>query len=89
MVRITSGSWRRCILSVHATSTNPNAILTLVSTATGSEFFRLDNLGNGNYSGTRAWRPPGTNVPVSLTVRGSATRIRTWNLPVNSRPLYR
>lgn len=24
-----------------------------------------------------------------LEVSGSATRIRTWNLPVNSRPLYR
>jgi len=26
---------------------------------------------------------------VDFEIRSSATRIRTWNLPVNSRPLYR
>jgi len=71
VVRITNGSWQACIIKISATSTNPNAILTLVFADSNSDVFTLDNLGGGRYSGTRAWRPPGTNVPVNLIVRSN------------------
>jgi hypothetical protein len=70
IVRITQLRWRRCMITVRATSTNPNAILTLHSSS-GAEMFRLNNLGGGNYAAERAWRAPGTNVPVTLTVRSN------------------
>ena len=34
-------------------------------------------------------RAAGRSTCADFEFRGSATRIRTWNLPVNSRPLYR
>jgi trimeric autotransporter adhesin len=66
-VQITRARLRRCILEVEATSTDPNAIVS-VHTASGAFLMRLNNLGGGRYGGERAWRPPGTNVDVTLVV---------------------
>jgi hypothetical protein len=67
VVTITHARLRRCILTVEATSTSADAIVT-VHTAAGALLLRLTNLGGGRYAGERAWRPPGTNVPVELVV---------------------
>lgn len=70
-VRITKVQWKRCIFTIEATSTNPNAILTVHLTSSGSEILRLSHLGGGNYAGERVWRAPGTNVPVDITLKST------------------
>jgi hypothetical protein len=67
LVTITDAHLRRCILTVEATSTSATAIVS-VHTASGAFLLQLTNLGGGSYAGERAWRPPGTNVPVELVV---------------------
>jgi hypothetical protein len=67
VLTITHARLRRCILTVEATSTSADAIVS-VHTASGAFLLRLANLGDGRYAGERAWRPPGTNVPVTLVV---------------------
>lgn len=70
-VRITRIEWRRCIFSVEATGTNPNAILTVHLASSGSEVLELTNLGDGEWEGSRAFRPPGSNVPVDFVLRSN------------------
>jgi hypothetical protein len=67
LVTITHARLRRCILTVEATSTSATAIVS-VHTASGAFLLQLTNLGGGSYAGERAWRPPGTDVPVELVV---------------------
>ncbi|HET9858881.1 MAG TPA: hypothetical protein VFQ19_03805 [Nocardioidaceae bacterium] len=70
-VRITDIEWRRCIFSVEATGTNHDAILTVHLASSGSEVLELTNLGNGEWAGQRAFRPPGSNVPVDFVLRSN------------------
>lgn len=70
-VRITDVEWRRCIFSIEATGSDPDAILTVHLSGSGSVVLTLTNLGGGRYAGERAWRPPGTNVPVDITLRSN------------------
>jgi hypothetical protein len=71
VVRVTAACWQRCIISVSGTSTNPNAILTVYLNDSNSPMFQLTNLGGGRYSFERSWRPPGTHVPVDLSLRSN------------------
>lgn len=72
VVKITKATWRRGLLTIEATSTNPNAILTVYSRS-GSFMFDLKNKGGGRYADQRGW----VDNPIQITVRsnfgGSAT----------------
>ncbi|HUR83929.1 MAG TPA: hypothetical protein VMY78_01165 [Solirubrobacteraceae bacterium] len=72
VVRITKASWKRGLLTIEATSTNPNAILGVYSRA-GNFMFNLTNKGGGRYFDQRGF----VDNPVQVTVRsnfgGSAT----------------
>lgn len=66
VVRITKARWKARLLTIEATSTNPNAILS-VFTASGGFMFTLTNNGGGRYSDQRGWI---TN-PEQITVRSN------------------
>lgn len=70
-VRIDDVRWRRCIFEIEATGSNPDAILSVHLTSSGSEVLRLTNLGGGSYAGERAWRAPGNDVPVDIDLRSN------------------
>lgn len=76
-VNIERLQWRRCVLSVEATGSDPDAILTLNFASTGGVVFTLTNEGGGQWSGSRALRPPGTNVPVTFQLRSNLGGIDT------------
>jgi hypothetical protein len=54
-VRVTSASWNAGHLKIQATSTNPNAILSVFSGDGTSFMFELTNNGGGRYSDERGW----------------------------------
>jgi hypothetical protein len=60
-----------CLLSVQATSSNFNAILTVFSD-TGAALFQLNNNGGGRYSGSKGFITPPTSIEVRSNVGGSA-----------------
>jgi hypothetical protein len=72
VVKITKASWRSGLLTIQATSTNPNAILSVYSRA-GNFLFSLTNNGGGRYSDQRGF----VDNPIQISVRsnfgGSAT----------------
>jgi hypothetical protein len=74
VVRITRAEWKKGLLRIEATSTNPNAILGVYSSA-GNFMFNLTNLGGGRYADQRGFI---TN-PVAISVRsnfgGSASAV--------------
>ncbi len=66
VVRITKATWKRGLLTIEATSTNPNAILTVFSAA-GSPLFALTNKGGGRFADQRGF----VTNPVSISVRSN------------------
>jgi hypothetical protein len=65
-VRITKASWKARLLTIEATSTNVNAILSVYSSA-GSFLFTLTNNGNGRFSDQRGF----VTNPVDISVRSN------------------
>lgn len=72
VVRITRARWRRGLLTIEATSTNPNAILS-VHSQSGSFMFTLTNLGGGRYADQRGWVFNPNVIVVKSNLGGSAT----------------
>lgn len=72
VVRITQARWRRGLLTISATSTNPNAILSVLSQS-GSFMFELTNNGGGRYSDQRGWVFDPNVIVVKSNLGGSAT----------------
>lgn len=72
-VAIKKAQWRSPgTLTIEATSTNPNAILS-VFTSTGSFMFDLTNNGGGRYSDQRLFRTNPVRIQVRSNFGGSAT----------------
>ncbi len=71
-VRITRARWRRGRLSIEATSTNPNAILS-VHSRSGSFMFTLTNRGGGRFADERPWLDNPRQITVRSNLGGSAT----------------
>ena len=65
-VRITKATWRKGLLTIEATSTNPKAILSVFSQQ-GNFMFELTNRGGGRYTDQRGFI---TN-PVAISVRSN------------------
>jgi hypothetical protein len=67
-VTITRAEWRRGLLRIEATSTNPNAILTVFFVSAPDEaVFNLTNRGGGRYSTERGW----IGNPLPIIVRSN------------------
>ena len=66
VVRITKATWKRGLLTIEATSTNPNAILSVYSRS-GSFLFDLTNTGGGRFADQRGW----VTNPEQITVRSN------------------
>ena len=73
VVRITRATWRRGLLRIDATSTNPNAILSVYLTASDSFMFNLTNLGSGRYTDQRGWVFNPLQITVKSNFGGTAT----------------
>lgn len=72
-VRITKAKWKARLLEITATSTNPNAILSVFLTSSGGFMFTLTNNGNGRYSDRRGWVFDPLNITVRSNFGGSAS----------------
>jgi hypothetical protein len=72
VVRITKGSWKKGLLTIEATSTNPNAILSVYG-GTGSFMFTLTNKGGGKYADQRGFITNPERITVRSNFGGSAT----------------
>jgi hypothetical protein len=72
VVRITRATWDRGRLRIEATSTNPNAILS-VHSRSGAFMFTLTNRGGGRYSDERGWVTNPQQIQVRSNFGGSAT----------------
>ncbi len=72
VVRITKATWKSGLLTIEATSTNPNAILTVYSSS-GSFMFTLTNKGGGRYADQRGWVDNPRRISVRSNFGGSAT----------------
>ena len=72
VVRITRASWKQGRLRIEATSTNPNAILS-VHSRSGAFMFTLTNRGGGRYSDERGWVDNPRQISVRSNLGGSAT----------------
>jgi hypothetical protein len=72
VVRITKARWQRGLLTIEATSTNPNAILS-VHSQSGSFMFTLTNRGGGRYTDQRGWVFNPNVIVVKSNLGGSAT----------------
>ena len=69
-VAIKKAQWKAPgTLTIEATSTNPNAILTVYSSS-GSFMFDLKNNGGGRYSDQRQWRPNPGRIQVKSNFGG-------------------
>jgi hypothetical protein len=66
VVKITKASWKRGLLTIEATGSNPNAILSVFS-ASGSFLFDLTNKGGGRYADQRGF----VTNPVQISVRSN------------------
>ncbi len=75
-VTITRARWRRGLMTIEATSTNPNAILSVYSQG-GSFMFELTNLGGGRYFDQRGWVTNPRVIQVRSNFGGSATATLT------------
>ncbi len=72
-VRITTATWKSGILRIDATSTNPNAILSVHLTVSDSFMFTLTNLGKGRYEDRRPWLDNPQRITVKSNFGGTAT----------------
>ena len=72
VVKIKSASWKKGLLKIEATSTNPNAILSVYSRS-GSFMFTLTNKGGGRYSDQRGWITNPQFIEVRSNFGGSAS----------------
>jgi hypothetical protein len=66
VVKITKASWKKGLLTIEATGSNPNAILSVFSAA-GSLLFDLTNKGGGRYADQRGF----VTNPVQISVRSN------------------
>jgi hypothetical protein len=71
-VAIQRAEWSAGRLRIDATSTNPNAILSVYSVS-NSFMFELTNLGGGRYSAQRPWVDPPSQITVRSNFGGSVT----------------
>ncbi|WP_157546630.1 hypothetical protein [Hamadaea tsunoensis] len=76
VVRITKARWKSGLLTIEATSTNPNAILGVYTTS-GGFMFNLTNNGGGRYSDQRGWVTNPVQVVVRSNFGGSAAATLT------------
>lgn len=72
-VEITRADWKRGILRINATSTNPDAILDVYLTSSDSFMFTLTNLGGGRYEARRPWLDNPQRITVKSNFGGSDT----------------
>jgi len=75
-VAITNATWDARLLTIEATSTNPNAILSVYSSS-GAFMFTLTNQGGGRYFDQRGWVTNPTVITVRSNLGGSATATLT------------
>src|SRR4051812_21355902 len=66
VVRITKATWKKRLLTIEATGTNPDAILSVYS-AQGNFLFDLTNKGGGRYADQRGF----VTNPVQISVRSN------------------
>jgi hypothetical protein len=71
-VRITKATWKKGLLTIEATSTNPNAVLSVFSAA-GNFMFDLTNKGGGRYADQRGFVDNPQQITVRSNFGGSAT----------------
>jgi hypothetical protein len=76
VVRITKGSWKKGLLTIEATGSNPNAILTVFSAA-GNPLFDLTNKGGGRYADQRGFVTNPVRISVRSNFGGSASATLT------------
>src|SRR4051812_11318766 len=72
VVRITKATWKKGLLTIEATSTNPNAILTVFSSS-GSPLFDLTNKGGGRFADQRGFVFNPVRISVRSNFGGSAS----------------
>jgi hypothetical protein len=73
-VKITKATWNRGLLTIEATSTNPNAILSVFSRA-GNFMFDLTNKGGGRYADQRGFIDNPMQISVRSNFGGSASAV--------------
>jgi hypothetical protein len=73
-VAIQTATWNRGLLTIKATSTNPNAILSVFSSS-GSFMFELTNNGGGRYSDQRGFITNPQQIQVRSNLGGSASAV--------------
>jgi hypothetical protein len=71
-VRITKASWKKGLLTIEATSTNSNAILSVYG-STGSFMFTLTNKGGGKFADQRGFIFSPERITVRSNFGGSAS----------------
>src|SRR3954447_6910908 len=74
-VAIQTATWKRGLLTIKATSTNPNAILSVF--IGGGFAFELTNNGGGQFSDQRGWVTNPQGIEVRSNLGGSATAVLT------------
>lgn len=72
-VTITRAQWNTGILRVEATSSNPDAILSVYLTASDSFMFGLTNTGGGKYQAQHQWLDDPQQITVKSNLGGSAS----------------
>src|SRR5438128_5196042 len=77
-VAISNATWDAGLLTIQATSTNPEAILSVYSSS-GAFMFTLTNQGGGRYFDQRGWVTNPTVITVRSNLGGSATATLTNN----------
>jgi hypothetical protein len=75
-VAIQTATWKRGLLTIKATSTNPNAILSVFSSA-GNFMFELTNNGGGRFSDQRGFVTNPERIQVRSNLGGSASAVLT------------
>ena len=75
-VAIQTATWKRGLLTIKATSTNPNAILSVFSSA-GNFMFELTNNGGGRFSDQRGFVDNPRQIQVRSNLGGSASAVLT------------
>jgi hypothetical protein len=75
-VAIQTATWKKGLLTIKATSTNPNAILSVFSSA-GNFMFELTNNGGGRYSDQRGFVTNPERIQVRSNLGGSASAVLT------------
>jgi hypothetical protein len=72
VVKITKATWKRGLLTIEATGSNPNAILSVYS-AQGNFLFDLTNKGGGRYADQRGFITNPVQISVRSNFGGSAS----------------